>query len=86
MNKEESKISKIIPLRQATNEELMELITDLHIQNYLKEMENVRLHSIIKEVRELRKKISNCYYKDGFELDTPMLLEYIDEILDKENK
>lgn len=42
-----------------------------------------RLHSIIKEVRELRKKISNLYYEDGFDLDTPMLLKYIDEILDK---
>lgn len=51
-----------------------------------KDKEIERLHSIIKEVRELRKKISNCYYEDGFELDTPMLLEYIDKILDKENK
>lgn len=48
--------------------------------------ENKLLHSIIKEVRELRKKISNLYYEDGFDLDTPMLLKYIDEILDKENK
>ena len=42
-----------------------------------------RLNNIIKEVRELRKKISNLYYEEGFELDTPMLLKYIDKILDK---
>lgn len=42
-----------------------------------------RLNNIIKEVRELRNKISNLYYEDGFELDTPMLLKNIDEILDK---
>ena len=54
------------------------------ITKHLKEIE--RLHSIIKEVRELRNKISNLYYEEGFELDTPMLLKYIDEILDKVDK
>ena len=44
-------------------------------EEFLKNME--------KEVRELRKKISNLYYEEGFELDTPMLLKYIDKILDK---
>ena len=58
----------------------------LAIMNIEQGEEIERLHSIIKEVRELRKKISNWYYEDGFELDTPMLLEYIDEILDKENE
>ena len=58
MNKEES---KTIPLRQATNEELMELITDLHTQNYLKEMEIVRLRNIINE---LEKYINEEYIYD----------------------
>lgn len=49
MNKEES---KTIPLRKATHKELMEVITDLHTQNYLKEMEIVRLHSIINKIKE----------------------------------
>ena len=48
-----------------------------------REQEIERLNNIIKEVRELRKKISNLYYEEGFELDTPMLLKYIDKILDK---
>ena len=61
-------------------------IKDLQEENKMQDHELERLRNNIKEVRELRKKISNCYYEDGFELDTPMLLEYIDEILDKENK
>ena len=64
---------------------LLEL-KELQEENKMQDHELERLRNIIKEVRELRKKISNCYYEDGFELDTPMLLEYIDEILDKENK
>ena len=48
--------------------------------------ENHKLKGIIKEVRELRNKISNLYYEEGYELDTPMLLKYIDEILDKADK
>lgn len=46
-------------------------------------LEIERLKNIIKEVRELRNKISNLYYEEGFELDTSMLLKYIDKILDK---
>lgn len=61
-------------------------IKELQEENKMQDRELERLRNIIKEVRELRKKISNCYYEDGFELDTPMLLEYIDGILDKENK
>ena len=49
MNEEES---KIIPLRKATNEELIEVIADLHTQNYLKEMEIVRLNNIINKIKE----------------------------------
>jgi hypothetical protein len=59
MNKEES---KTIPLRKATHKELMEVITDLHTQNYLKEMEIVRLNNIIKEAIDYID--DNTYYKD----------------------
>ena len=69
-----------------TKEDVMMLAKEEHIkyEDACKEIE--RLNNIIKEVRELRKKISNLYYEEGFELDTPMLLKYIDKILDKENK
>lgn len=43
------------------------------------------LLDVIKEVRELRKKLSYQYYEMGFEVDIPMMLKYLDEILDKEN-
>lgn len=41
------------------------------------------LLDVIKEVRELRKKLSYQYYEMGFEVDIPMMLKYLDEILDK---
>ena len=50
------------------------------------DIKNLELITILKEVRELRNKISNLYYEEGYELDTPMLLKYIDEILDKVDK
>ena len=50
------------------------------------DIKNLELTTTLKEVRELRNKISNLYYKEGYELDTPMLLKYIDEILDKVDK
>ena len=83
MNEEESKISKIIPLRKATNEELIEVITDLHTQNYLKEMEIVRLNNIIKGVREyIEKRKEDNKTCSVCSVITDELLE----ILDKENK
>lgn len=85
MNEEESKISKIIPLRQATFEELTEVITDLHTQNYLKEMEIVRLHSIIKEVREYIEELSEDTEDYIGAIDRRRKVELL-EILDKENK
>ena len=65
---------------------IKQAIDDLVNENEMLQDKVYKLESIIKEVRELRKKISNLYYEDGFDLDTPMLLKYIDEILDKENK
>lgn len=75
-----------LELLQKENEELKERIHDLLIDDTEYKLENERLNNIINEVRELRKKISNLYYEEGFELDTPMLLKYIDEILDKGEK
>ena len=49
------------------------------------EMEIADLESIIEEVRELRKHLSNKYYELAEEVDIGVIIENIDRILDKEN-
>ena len=53
-----------------------------------KDKEIEKLHSIIKEVREMRKYLSNKYYEMGEEVDMGVIIENLDRILDKveENK
>ena len=75
--------SKTIPIRRATYEELTEVITDLHTQNYLKEMEIIRLHSIIKEVRKYIEQYGNLYCLKHTQFKNYHQYKAILEILDK---
>ena len=69
--------------KEVSYEEALMFLCMSTVEIYGLENEIERLNNIIKEVRELRNKISNLYYEEGFELDTPTSLKYIDEILDK---
>ena len=86
-------MSKTIPLRRATYEELTEVITDLHTQNYLKEMEIVRLNNIINELKKRIEKaikyIEDTSYKSYFSMlqaDYNMSLDTLINILKGEDK